>query len=90
MLGMEQAFLSLISIFAGILAGILASKFFVKLFAAVYLPEKHNIPVFTSTVGGDLIKLAVVLLVVVLVCIIWIRRIVRGLNITEALKLGED
>ena len=90
MLGMEQVFLSLMSIFAGVLAGTLASKFFVKVFAAVYLPEKHNIAVFTSSYGGDLIKLAATLLIVVLVCIFWIRRIVRGLNITEALKLGDD
>ena len=90
MLGMEQVFLSLMSIFAGVLAGSLASKFFVKIFAAVYLPEKHNISVFTSSYGGDLIKLAVVLLLVVLVCFFWIRKIVKGLNITEALKLGDD
>ncbi|MCR5227416.1 MAG: ABC transporter permease [Eubacterium sp.] len=90
MLGMEQVFLSLMSIFAGVLAGTLASKFFVRVFAAVYLPEKHNMGVFTSSYGGDLIKLAATLLIVVLVCIFWIRRIVRGLNITEALKLGDD
>lgn len=90
MLGMEQGFLSLMSIFAGVLAGTLASKFFVKVFAAVYLPEKHNIAVFTSSYGGDLIKLGLVLLLVVIVCIFWIRRIVKGLNITEALKLGDD
>ena len=90
MLGMEQVFLSLMSIFAGVLAGTLASKFFVRVFAAVYLPEKHNLAIFTSSYGGDLIKLAATLLIVVLVCIFWIRRIVRGLNITEALKLGDD
>ena len=90
MLGMEQIFMSLMSIFAGIVAGMLASKFFVKIFAAVYLPERHNIDVFTSSYGGDLIKLAAALLIVILVCVFWIRRIVRGLNITEALKLGDD
>ena len=82
--------MSLMSIFAGIVAGMLASKFFVKIFAAVYLPERHNIDVFTSSYGGDLIKLAAALLIVILVCVFWIRRIVRGLNITEALKLGDD
>ena len=90
MLGMEQVFLSLMAIVAGVLAGTLASRFFVRVFAAVYLPEKHNIDLFISSYGGDMVKLAVVLLVVVLICIFWIRRIVKGLNITEALKLGDD
>lgn len=90
MIGIEQIFLSLMSIFAGVIAGTLASKYFVKLFAAVYLPQKHNVAVFISSYGGDMIKLALVLLVVVLVCVFWIRKIVRGLNITEALKLGDD
>ena len=75
---------------AGIIAGTVASKLFVKVFAAVYLPQKHNIKVFVSSYGADLIKMAVLLLIVVVACVIWIRRIVRGLNITEALKLGDD
>jgi putative ABC transport system permease protein len=90
MLGLEQIFLSLMSIFAGVLSGTLASKFFVKVFAAVYLPQRHNVTVFTSSYGSDMIKMGVVLLIVVVVCVFWIRRIVRSLNITEALKLGED
>ncbi len=90
MLVIEQTFLSIMSILAGIIAGVLASKFFAKVFAAVYLPEKHSVAVFDSAYGGDMIRLGVVLLIVVAICFIWIRRIVKGLNITEALKLGED
>lgn len=90
MIGIEQIFMSLMSIMAGIIAGTVASKLFVKVFAAVYLPQKHNIKVFVSSYGADLIKMAVLLLIVVVVCVVWIRRIVRGLNITEALKLGDD
>ena len=90
MIGIEQIFMSLMSIAAGVVAGTVASKLFAKVFAAVYLPQKHNIKVFISSYGPDLIKLAVLLLVVVFVCVFWIRRIVRGLKITEALKLGDD
>ena len=90
MLIIEQAFLSLMSIAAGIIAGVLASGFFAKVFAAVYLPQKHSVSVFVSAYGGDMIRLGAVLLIVVAICVVWIRRIVRGLNITEALKLGED
>jgi putative ABC transport system permease protein len=37
-----------------------------------------------------MLRLGAVLILVVAICVVWIRRIVRGLNITEALKLGED
>lgn len=90
MLIIEQAFLSFMAILAGIVAGILASKFFAKVFAAVYLPQKHSVSVFESAYSGDMLRLAGVLILVVMFCTMWIRRIIRGLNITEALKLGED
>ena len=90
MIGMEQLFLSLMSILAGVFAGTLASSLFVKVFAAVYLPKKHSVSVFVSSYGADLIELAAILLVVVIICVIWIRKIIKGMNITEALKLGDD
>ena len=90
MLGIEQIFLSITSIMAGVLAGCLASWLFAPVFAAVYLPRKHNVPVFINAVGGDLVRILVVLIVVVSVCIVILRRIVSGMNITEALKLGDD
>ena len=90
MLAIEQSFLSITSIMAGILAGELASWLFAPVFAAVYLPKKHNVPVFISAVGGDLLRILIVLLVVVAVCVVILRRIVAKMNITEALKLGDD
>ncbi|MCR5339217.1 MAG: ABC transporter permease [Lachnospiraceae bacterium] len=90
MLAIEQSFLSITSIMAGILAGELASWLFAPVFAAVYLPKQHNVPVFISAVGGDLLRILIVLLLVVSVCVVILRRIVGGMNITEALKLGDD
>nr|MCR5282824.1 FtsX-like permease family protein [Lachnospiraceae bacterium] len=90
MLAIEQIFLSITSIMAGVLAGCLASWLFAPVFAAVYLPKKHNVPIFISAVGGDLLRILAVLLVVVVICILILRRIVSGMNITEALKLGDD
>ena len=90
MIGLEQIFLSVMSIFAGTLAGSLALRLFVKVFAAVYLPEKHNVAVFLSSQTKDLLQIGAVLLVVIVICVLWIRRIVKKLNITEALKLGDD
>ena len=90
MIMIEQAFLSLVAIMAGIIAGVLSSKLFAKLFATFYLPQKHNIALFSSSSLGDMLKLGLVLLVFMVICIIWNRRIIKDLNITEALKLGDD
>ncbi|MCR5213019.1 MAG: ABC transporter permease [Eubacterium sp.] len=90
MIAIEQLFLSFMSILAGVGAGTIASKLFVMVFAAVYLPRVHSLPIFASSFGGDLIKLGMVLIIVIVICVIWLRRIVKGLNITEALKLGDD
>ena len=90
MVGLEQIFLSVMSIFAGAFAGILALFLFIRVFAAVYLPELHNVPIFLATSAKDYLEIGVVLLAVVVLSAIWIRRIVKKLNITEALKLGED
>lgn len=90
MIMIEQAFLSLVAIMAGIIAGVLSSKLFAKLFATFYLPQKHNIALFASSSLGDMLKLGLILLLFMVICIIWNRRIIKDLNITEALKLGDD
>ena len=40
--------------------------------------------------GMDMIRLGVIIGVAIIVCFMIIRRIIKGLKITEALKLGED
>ena len=90
MILMEQLFLSFMSIIAGVGAGMITSKFFAPIFAAVYLPQKHSVGVFVTSIGADTVRLGLVLAIAVITCIIWIRRILKGLNITRALKLGED
>lgn len=86
----EQIFGSLLPIFAGGLAGVLGTVLFVKLIALVYLPKAHNIDLHIVGYGSDMIKLFAVILAMVLVCFIVIRRILAGMKIAEALKLGED
>ncbi|MCR5417842.1 MAG: hypothetical protein K6E84_02910 [Lachnospiraceae bacterium] len=90
MILMEQLFLSFMSITAGVGAGMITSRFFAPVFAAVYLPQKHSVGVFVTSIKADAVRLGLVLAVAVIACIIWIRRILKSLNITRALKLGED
>lgn len=86
----EQFFGSLLPIFAGGGAGMLGTVLFAKLVALVYLPRKHNIGIRIFVYGGDMAKLFVVVLLVVLVCFFVIRKLLAGMKIAEALKLGED
>ena len=90
MLTLEQIFLSLGPVLAGIGAGSVATTLFSKLFAVVYLPEKHAVSLATYISGADFLRLGVIIGASIIVCFIIIRQIIRRLKITEALKLGED
>ena len=56
----------------------------------IYLPQKHNLSIYVYLDQMDVVKLVAVLLVMILLCIVILRRLVRSLNITQALKLGEE
>jgi len=90
MLTLEQLFLSLGPFVAGIGAGTVATLLFSKLFAVVYLPEKHAVSLEMIVSGADFLRLAVIIGSAMILCFIVIRQIVRRMKITEALKLGED
>ena len=90
MLSLEQLFLSLGPVLAGVGAGSLATLLFSKLFAVVYLPEKHAVSLSTYVSGMDLLRLGVIIGTSIILCFIIIRQIIRRMKITEALKLGED
>ena len=90
MLSLEQMFMSLSPVLAGVGAGTLATLLFSKVFAVVYLPEKHPIKLLTYISGMDMARLGIIVGVAIIVCFVIIRGIIKKLKITEALKLGED
>lgn len=90
MLVYEHIFSTFLSIIAGCIVGITSTILFIKLFCVVYLPEKSNIPIETYYELSDMIKLFVAIALMILVCMMVLRRQVKKLNITQALKLGED
>ena len=67
-----------------------ATALFVKLVAVVYLPESHNIAISIAVDPYDIIKLTAVVVFMFVVCFVVIRTILKKMNITQALKLGED
>jgi putative ABC transport system permease protein len=86
----EQLFSSVLASLAGYGVGAAATKLFVKLVSVVYLPESHNIAVSIVVNPYDIVKLTVVVLFMFVVCFVVIRTILKKMNITQALKLGED
>ena len=86
----EQIFSSVLASLAGYGVGAAATTLFVKLVAVVYLPESHNIAISIAVDPYDIIKLTAVVVFMFVVCFVVIRTILKKMNITQALKLGED
>lgn len=90
MLVNEHVFSSFLASLSGYGVGALATCLFVKLIAIVYLPESHNIAIALTVNVFDIIKLTVVIIAMFIICFAVIRTILKKMNITQALKLGED
>ena len=90
MLIVEQIFSSMFACLAGFGVGMLTTFLFTKLISIVYLPREHNIPLTIICKAGDGIKMGVIVGFVLILCFIVIYRIIKNMNITKAIKLGED
>lgn len=90
MLVTEQIFSSLAACVGGYGVGILTTFLFTKLISVVYLPRIHNIPIHIIVNPSDSVKMCVIVGGVLIVCFIVICRIIGNMNITKALKLGDD
>ena len=90
MLVLEQVFCGLYSIAAGAVIGLAGSYLFVPMIQNAYAASDQVLPLTLITDRGDLIQLFGIIGIVMLVCLIVIARIVSHMNITKALKLGED
>jgi putative ABC transport system permease protein len=86
----EQMFSSVLASLAGYGVGAAATALFVKLVAIVYLPETHNIAISITVNPFDIVKLTIVVIFMFVLCFLIIRTILKKMNITQALKLGED
>ncbi len=90
MLFNEQIFSGVMSILAGIGIGKLASKMFVPMLQSAYAAVDQVLPLKLITNQADLARLYVVVAGVMIVCLLVLVILVLKLNVTKALKLGED
>ncbi len=86
----EHIFSTLLSVIAGGGVGMIATVLFAELFGVIYLPQKHNIDIFLHFDAGDITKLVLVIALMMIICIVVLRKLIQSMNITQALKLGED
>lgn len=90
MLLLEQVFCGLYAILAGTGIGLVGAGLFVPMIQNAYAAADQVLPLTLITNQNDLIQLFTVIGVVMMVCLFVLMRIVAHLNITKALKLGED
>ncbi len=89
-LALEQIFCGLYSILMGTVVGLVGARMFVPMIQNAYAASDQVLPLELITGRNDLLQLFGVIGVVVLACLLVISRIVAHMNISKALKLGED
>ena len=90
MLLFEQVFCGLYAILAGAGIGLIGARLFVPMIQNAYAASDQVLPLTLITNQNDLIQLFTIIGVVMVVCLFVLTRIIAHLNITKALKLGED
>ena len=86
----EQVFSSGISIVIGASLGILASKLFVPLVQIFYASTDQAVPLQVVFKNVDMIRLFSVIAIVIIICMVVLGKLISKINISQALKLGED
>ncbi len=90
MLVNEQVFSSGLSVAIGAVIGILASKFFVPLIQIFYSTTEQAVPLEVVRNNMDMVRLFGVIGAVILICMVILGVLITKINISQALKLGED
>lgn len=86
----EQIFSSGISIIIGTVIGLMASKMFVPLVQIFYASTDQAIPLEVVNRPLDMVRLFSIIGIVIVVCMVVLGKLISRINISQALKLGED
>jgi len=86
----EQVFCGLLSVLAGIGIGKLSSKMFVPILQQAYASENQVLPMELITNAMDMYRLYGVILATMLLALGILIMIIFKMNVTKALKLGEE
>lgn len=90
MLVKEHIFSTVTSLISSVVVGAASSILFIKLISCIYLPEKHSIAFNVYTSYSGLIRIGAVMITAIILCMVIIIRFIKKMNITEAIKMGQD
>lgn len=86
----EQIFCGGFSVLAGIVIGRLTCNMFVPILQTAYAAADQALPMRLITNEQDMIRLYSIIAAVLLLCVLILFGLIRRLNVTKALKLGEE
>lgn len=86
----EQIFSGVFTVFAGIGIGKLTSVMFVPMLQQAYAATNQVLPMKLITETSDMMRLYLVIAGVMIVCLVVLITLLFKLNVTKALKLGEE
>ncbi len=86
----EQIFSSGVSILIGAGLGVLASNLFVPLVQIFYASTDQAVPLNVVYRWVDMVRLFSVIAIVIIICMVVLGKLINKINISQALKLGED
>lgn len=86
----EQMCTGLYAVVCGAAIGVFSSTMFVPMIQQAYAASEQVLPLHLITKATDLLQLFAVIVVMLVICLFILGRIVSGMNISTALKLGED
>lgn len=86
----EQLFTGGFAVVIGIALGKVASDMFVPVLQTAYSAGEQILPMGIHVNVSDIVKLYTVIFLVIALCIFVISSLIKRLNITKALKLGEE
>lgn len=90
MLFIEQLFAGVLSVIAGAAIGYVSSRLFVPIIQLSFASETQILPLRLIMVQADFIRLYGVIAIVMIICIAILINILFRMNVTKALKLGEE
>ncbi len=86
----EQIFISGTSLATGVLVGWLTSKLYIPLIQIAYAAYDNALPLRLVSEASDMVRLAVIVGVMIIVCMLILSWLISKMKIAQALKLGED
>ncbi|MCM1498654.1 MAG: ABC transporter permease [Clostridium sp.] len=90
MLVNEQIFSSFPAVLMGGVTGVGTTLLFAGILSVVYLPQRHNVGLQIFIDAVDMCRLFVIVLLMIVVCLLVLRYILKNSDTIQAIKMGED